>query len=90
MACFCLVSALRAKLLVVCIEKSAHMVEMHYFPLTYTTSLFPLYCYLHTYLVYILGVFTLDPWANASIAQALDQSDHGMILLIRVSAYRVY
>ena len=57
---FHLVFAMRAKLLYMCIAKSAIMVEMHYFPLTYTISLFPLSRYLHTYLVCILSVFTLD------------------------------
>lgn len=55
------------------------MVEMHYFPLTSTTPSSTLYRYLHIYSVYTLSVFTIDPWANASIAQALGQSDHEMI-----------
>ena len=57
---FHLVFAMRAKLLYMCIAKSAIMVEMHYLQLTYTISLFPLSRYLHTYLVCILSVFTLD------------------------------
>ena len=55
------------------------MVEMHYFPLTYTTPSSTLFRHLHTCLVYMFSVFTLDLWANVSIAQALGQSDHGMI-----------
>ena len=75
LACFWHVSALRAELLCMCIAKCVHMVEMHYiltyFPLTYTTPSSTLCRYLHTCLVYMLSVFTLDPWANVSMHKRL-------------------
>ena len=84
-ACFWHVSALRAKLLYMCIAKSAHMVEMHHILLICVKrfSRFPLVRRFH--------VFTFLPvnLINAFHAQALGLPGREPARMARVSAYRV-